>query len=187
MRALLLILPLLVFSQTLSNGQTTPFPKARFASHVTVDVSRSKKTKTEGGDFDDKKDRISFKITLKNSSPSLAFDDIGVEFYLFSQNQSNTKAFRLMQVEKAKASVGPLKDWSMETPEIVSAWDNTGYVFGNKYKGWVLRLLDPDGNLLLEKTSTSYFTNLDTLPSLKAGSYYSKELKPVANPNESGM
>lgn len=166
-------------------GQDTAFPKARFSSSVTINVSRAKKSEAQGWSYD-KKERVSFKVMLKNTSPSLSFDGMAVEFYLLSQSMKDTKAFKLVQAEKSTASLAPLKEWSMESPEYVSTW-SPDFNWGYKYKGWVLRILDPQGNLIVEKTSTSFFTNTDLLPSLKAGNYYTKDLKPTANPYESDM
>jgi len=62
-------------------------------------------------------------------------------------------------------------------------WDNTDAVFGEKYKGWFLRILAPDGTILLEKSTSSFFSNTDTLGSAQSGMYYDKALQPLSAPN----
>lgn len=156
------------------------FPKAKFVSNVAATVSRIKSTRIQGGDFDDRTEKLTFKVVIKNSS-NLNFPGVAMEFYLLGQNMVNTRAFKLMQAEKQTIALEAFKTLEIETPEIVSMWDNTGAVFGEKYKGWIFRLRAPDGSLLLEKSTSSFFTNTSILDTLQVGSYYDKALAPIAN------
>ncbi|HEY5704221.1 MAG TPA: hypothetical protein VIS96_01460 [Terrimicrobiaceae bacterium] len=160
--------------------------KEKFLSRVTAEVIRKKFSRIEGGDWDDHKDRISFKIKLRNGDPNLSFDGLRLELFIFGQSMVDQKALKLLQRATQSFSLAPLKEFEFESPEIVSMWDNTGAIFGEKYKGWYLQIYGPDGELLIEKNAVSLLTSTKDLPSLTEGSYYNKKLEPIAVSGPSG-
>lgn len=158
------------------------FSKSTFLSRVTIDVSRIKSSKVEGGDFDDMRDRIAFRLKLRNSDPNKGFDGLKYEMFIFGQSMVNRKAYKLLQKSTGTFSLSPLQTYETETPEIVTEWDDTNAVFGEKYKGWYLKIFGPDGSLVVEKSVSSFFGNTSTLSSLKEGGYYDKDLKKIDSP-----
>ncbi len=169
---------LLAFAMAARADQTA-FSKDLFLSRVTVDVDRNKKTKIEGGDFDDKKDRISFKAKFRNSDPNRAFNGLKYELFIFGQSMTDQKAFKLLQRTSEPFSLAPLQEFVFESPEVVTAWDNTGAIFGEKYKGWYLRVFSPTGELILVKSVISIFSKTEGLDALQVGQAYDKNMKPV--------
>lgn len=175
----LLALALLVgLCGSLSAADAT-FSKSIFLSRVTTDVSRVKSSKVEGGDFDDMRDRIAFKLKFRNSDPNKGFDGLKYEMFIFGQSMVNRKAYKLLQRSSGSFSLAALQTFEAETKEIVTEWDDTGAIFGEKYKGWYLLLYGPDGSLILEKSVSSFFSNTSPLTSLTEGSYYDKDLKKI--------
>ncbi len=83
MSALLALLSVVGFCLPLQAQTATPFTKATFLSRVTTDVSRVKSSKVDGGDFDDMRDRISFKLKFRNSDPNKGFDGLKYELFVF--------------------------------------------------------------------------------------------------------
>ncbi len=166
------------FSLGGSHAAEGGFKKSDFSS-VAVDVDRRKSTRIKGGDFDDKTEILSFNIGFRNRSTRVTFNDMKVELYLFGVSQEDRKSLKLMQRAEKTVTLVPLEEMKYDTPEVKSMWDNTGIVFGDKYKGWFLRIYSPDGELLLEKSSSSFLKNTDRLPSLKEGQYYDKNLDPT--------
>lgn len=160
---------------SLAVAQDVPYRKSDF-SNVSVDVSRKKDTRTAGGDFDDKTEKLSFRIRMRNGSTRLVFQDLKVEFFLFGISQEDRKSLKLMQRNVQTVTLEPLKEFEYTTPEVVSMWDNTAAVFGERYKGWCMLVYAPNGELLLEKSVSAFVKNTDRLPGLKEGSYYDKEL-----------
>jgi len=153
--------------------------KADFASKVTVSAIRAKKTKIEGGDFDDMKDRISFTIKLRNSDPNRPFPGLKIEFYLFGESMVVKRALQFLQKYEQTFELAPLQELILTTPEVVSAWDDTNAVFGSKYKGWYLLIRDASGQLLSEKSTSGFLSGIDGLPNLKVDQLYNRNLQPV--------
>jgi hypothetical protein len=155
------------------------FKKSDFTS-VSVDVKRSKDTRVGGGDYDDKTEKLTFKIKMRNGSTRVAFDNIKVEFFLFGINQEDRKSLKLMQRSSNTISIAPLKEVEYATPEVVSMWDNTDAVFGEKYKGWCMLIYSPSGELIAEKTVSAFLKNTERLSTLTEGQYYDDQLNPTA-------
>jgi len=153
--------------------------KSEFNSRITVSVIRGKSTRIEGGDFDDKRDRITFTIKLRNSDPNRSFPGLRVEFFLFGQNLLNPKALELLQKFETAVSLDPLQEFQTITPEVENQWDDTGAIFGSKYKGWYLLVFGPNGELLFEKRTTSFLDNLEGLSNVQVGGLYNRKLEPV--------
>jgi hypothetical protein len=166
-------------------NESTPaqdaFPKALFPRDVRIEVARQKTTKIEGGDYDDRTEKLSFKISLQNSSKT-AFKDFRIEFFLFGQSLVDKKVYKLMQLYKETYSLEALKPLEIVTPEVKSMWDDAYAVFGEKYKGWILRFLAPDGTVLVEKSTSSFFSNTKKLPDLKEGEFYTKDFESAPKP-----
>lgn len=158
------------------------FPKAQFVQGVQIDVARQKSTKFDDpGYSDDHEEKLSFTISLLNKSKT-GFADVEMKFYLFAQNMYDKKAFKLMQVYSEKFTLEPLKSLKFNSAEVTTRWDNTAAVFGNRYKGWIVRFLAPDGSVLVEKSTSSFFTNTKKLPELKEGAFYDKGFAEVPKP-----
>ncbi|MFA7343015.1 MAG: hypothetical protein WC003_01805 [Terrimicrobiaceae bacterium] len=153
--------------------------QAEFSSRITVSVARSKSTKVEGGDFDDKRDRISFRIKFNNADPNRPFPGLKFEFYLFGQSLLDPKAVRLLQKYENSSPLRPLEEIEFATPEVTTEWDDTGAIFGEKYKGWYLLVFGAGGELLAEKNTVSFIDDTARLPGTKVGDFYNKKLDPV--------
>lgn len=155
------------------------FKKSDFAS-VSVDVRRNKDTRVGGGDYDDKTEKLTFRIKMRNGSTRVAFDNLKVEFFLFGINQEDRKSLKLMQRSSQTISLAPLKEVEYTTPEVVSMWDNTDAVFGEKYKGWCMLVYSPAGELIAEKTVSAFLKNTERLSTLTEGQYYDEKLNPTS-------
>ena len=132
-----------------------------------------------GGDFDDKKGRISFKIKFRNGDPNRSFDGLKFELFVFGQSLVDKKAFKLLQRVPESFSLKPLQEFTSDSPEVVSAWDNPGAIFGEKYKGGYLVVKGPGGEVLVEKSVTAFLEGTAGLDGLSEGSSYDKKLKPL--------
>ena len=153
--------------------------KAEFSSRISVSAMRAKNTKIEGGDFDDKRDRISFTIKLANADPNRPFPGLNLEFYIFGQSLVDQKAFKLLHKFEKSFDLKPLQEITFVTPEVVTEWDNTGAIFGAKYKGWYLFMRGADGAVLLEKSTSSFIENSAGLSKVAVGGYFNRKLEPI--------
>ena len=154
------------------------FSKSLFLRDVTIEIARQRSAKVEGGDRDDRTDKLTFTVTLQNRSKT-PYAGVKMKFYLFAQNILFPKRFKLLQVYETSTDIDALKSAVLTTPLVETMWDDTVQTFGDKYKGWIAQFFAPDGTPLIEKSSSSFFTNTNKLSGLKEGNYYDKALQPV--------
>jgi len=155
-----------------------------FERRVTITPERKRSTRTGGGDWDDKTDRISFTIKFTNTDSKLSFNGCKVEFYVFGESTQDRRAFQLLGAHKAGLALEPLATQDITTDEVTSKFDTTGIKFGSKYEGWVLLVHDAAGKLLTKKASSAAWLPVaEKLPTLAVGKFYSRDLKPNTKVN----
>lgn len=147
---------------------------------VTATVEQSQKVKIEGGDFDDKLQRIAFDITITNQSLSQPCEGLSLEFYMVGQAVTQPSRLTLLQREKRDFSLEPRGVFTTQTPEVQLKWDTTGAAFGDKYRGWVLRVFDNEGKQVLKQSSSAFISDTADLSKLKVGDSFDKQGKPMS-------
>lgn len=153
--------------------------KVDFASRIAVSVDRAKKTRVEGGDWDDKRDRITVTIKLANADPNRPFPGLNLEFYLFGQSVVNQKGLKLLQKFEKSFAIEPLQEIKFVTPEVTVEWDDTNAIFGSKYKGWYLFVRGANGEVLAEKNTTAFLDNSSVISKATVGNFYNRKLEPM--------
>jgi hypothetical protein len=121
---------------------------------ITLEVVRRKLSRIEGGDWDDKKDRISLRVKFANSDSKLAFENYEAEVYTFAQSILDPRFTKLLGKQTFKFSLPPFGKHEVATDECVTAYDTTDARFGHQYQGWIVRIRDAQGNLVIEKATT---------------------------------
>ena len=168
-----------------SNAQT-PAPAAQAADaklaeqRIAVDAQRSKKSRIEGGDADDRLDRITFNVKFTNNDTKAAFEECKSEFYVLAQSITNRNAYQVLGVTPSNFSLPPRGTHSFATDEVVTKWDKTDARFGSQYHAWVLVIRDKVGNILLKKTSVpAWLAIADKMGTMGTGQYFDRTLKPI--------
>jgi len=155
-----------------------------FERRVTITPERKRSTRTGGGDWDDKTDRISFTIKFTNTDSKLSFNGCKVEFYVFGESTQDRRAFQLLGAHKAGLALEPLATQDITTDEVTSKFDTTGIKFGSKYEGWVLLVHDAGGKLLTKKASSAAWLPVaEKVNTLSVGKFYGRDLKPNTKVN----
>jgi len=126
----------------------------KIGERLGVEVVRMKRSRIEGGDFDDKRERIELKVKLTNTDTKLSADQSKGEIFIFAESILDRTALKLLAVEAFDFSLPPRGIHEFVTPEVVTTYDTTGARFGHKYEGWVLRIRDKTGDLVLTKSSS---------------------------------
>jgi len=103
-----------------------------------------------------------------------------MEFYLFGQSMLNPKAFKLIQKHTREGTLEPGKTLEYETPEVVTAWDKDGAIFGAKYKGCYLLVFGADDKILGIKSTSSFLSDPTALPRTTEGNFYNHDLDPAS-------
>jgi hypothetical protein len=128
---------------------------AKAAERIMLEVVRKKLTRIEGGDWDDKKDRISLRVKFSNSDSKLSFDGYKAEIYTFGQSILDPRMTKLLGKQTFTFSLPPFGKHEVSTDECVTAYDTTDARFGHQYQGWIVRIKDKAGNLVIEKATNS--------------------------------
>ena len=174
------------FALGTSNAQTpaatAPSAEAKLAEQrIVVDAQRSKKSRIEGGDADDRLDRITFNVKFTNNDTKVTFEECKSEFYVLSQSITNRNAYQVLGVTASSFSLPPRGTHSFATDEVVTRWDKTDARFGSQYHAWVLVIRDKVGNILLKKTNVPAWLALaDKVGTMGTGQYFDRTLKPVS-------
>ena len=145
--------------QASANISMSPPPSGMIPSNgkigdrLTVDVIPSVKTKIEGGDYDDKMDRIKLKVRLTNRHTSLPADKCKGEVYVFGESILDRNMVKILDSASFDFSLRPMGSHEMATEEVSTGYDNTGARFGYKYLGWLVRVNDGTGESVLSKSN----------------------------------
>ncbi len=145
-------------------------------------VERSRKLRIEGGDHDDKTERVSFDIKLTNKNWKEPVEGLKGIFYVFGESVHDRKAFKLVQKEDFDVQIEPRGTFETSTPLATMKYDTTFASFGEKYRGWVLMLENGDGETVYENTSSVFMKETGRLAKLDVGDFCDREGKPVAEP-----
>jgi hypothetical protein len=169
---------LVVAATVASSRAQAPAPK--FDQRVQLDVTRAKKTRIEGGDADDKVDRIVLKAVFINNDIATSYKDCKAEIYVWAEHIVNRKAYKLLGKEHFTFSLAPRESHTFTTAEVETAWDKTVARFGAKYDGWVVVVRDEAGTVLMKKsTSPMWLPVAEKLSDLTVGKSYNRDLKVV--------
>lgn len=145
-------------------------------------VERSRSVRIEGGDFDDRTERVCLDVTITNKNWSQPAGDLRGTIYIFGESVHDRKACKLLQKETFPFDLEKRGSFKTTTPEVELKWDKTGASFGDKYRGWVLRVESASGELVIEEKSSPFIGDTSDLPLLKTGSYSDKNCRPVPEP-----
>ncbi|MEI6070787.1 MAG: hypothetical protein WCS31_03265 [Verrucomicrobiae bacterium] len=128
----------------------------KFSDRVSVEVVRQKTTRAADG-YDDKRDNIRMKVKLTNSDPSKAFEKNRGTIFILAENLNDRNSMKVLGSESFDFSLPALGSFETVTAQVTSgAYDQERDAsrFGFRYGGWYLRIVDADGNVVVEKATT---------------------------------
>ncbi len=160
-------------------------PKVLFANGVKIEVIIGRPAKTEGGDLDDEMQVINPRVKLTNTSTTQAYDGFTVSFILLGESTVNMKVAKVLQRVDFPVSLPIRQMYENKLPSVTTQFDTTGGVFGFKYQGWVVQVTDPNGVIVLTKSTSSAFEKLaEKVKLMKADECYDKKLTSVSDPDK---
>lgn len=162
----------------------TAAPKVPFATGVKIEVMIGRPSKTEGGDFDDEMQVINPRVKFTNTSTAQAYDGYTVSFMLLGESTVDMKVSKVLQRVDFPLSIPVRQVYENKLPSVTTQFDTTGAVFGFKYQGWVVQITDPNGVIVLTKSTSSAFEKLaEKVKLMKADECYDKKLTSVSDPD----
>lgn len=174
---------LALFATSLVAGD---LPRARNAPKILVDGARSRNTKVAGGDWDDRLQKVHFSAVVRNLELNKPAEGLKLQWWALAESLKDRK--RLLVIDSGSADVNLTnkpdgREMRSEGREVTLKWDDTGAIFGERYKGFIVIVTNADGELVAAKTS---FPNWDrALPkalAMKTGSWVDRDLNPSARP-----
>jgi hypothetical protein len=166
---------------------STPSASASAASstapyRIELKVYPNKNDKAKGGYYDERIQRISYKIDVRNGEQQRAFESGKVVMLAVAKNLQDSDETQLIVREEFSVSVKALFTETLETKETKLSYDNLYYKYGYKYSGYVCVLKDQSGKTVTINGSTPALEkNVDDLLKLKVGDVYDKNFKLVEN------
>jgi hypothetical protein len=129
-------------------------PSSRIGERIGIEVVRNRRSRIEGGDHDDKKERIELRVKLSNADTQLAADKFKGEIFVFAESILDRSALKVLNAESFDFSLLPRGNHEFTTTEVETMYDTTGARFGHRYEGWVVRLKDSTGQIVLSKSTS---------------------------------
>lgn len=145
---------------------------------LTCIADRSRSVRIKGGDWDDKTEKIQFDLSIRNNSMSKPTGELSATFFVIGEDAGERNKFKLLQKEDIDFSLEGRGTHETTTPEIKLKWDNTGAIFGEKYRGWVLQVRDDAGEIVSETSSSSFLRSTTYLSEMRVGDYLDKSGEP---------
>lgn len=142
-------------SQMSANVSMNPPPPgviathAKIGDHLTGEVIPSVKTNAETRNYHEKTDRIKLKVKLTNKDSVLPADKLKGEVYLFAESAADRNVLKILDSADFEFSLRPLGSHEMATPEVATTY---GARLGYRYVGWLLRVRDSAGELVLNRS-----------------------------------
>jgi hypothetical protein len=172
---------------TLATPKGTSSPSAASTSstapyRIELKVYPNKNDKAKGGYYDERIQRLSYKIDVRNGEQQRAFDSGKIVMVAVAKNLQDSDETQVIVREEFSVSLKALVAETLETKETKLSYDNIYYKYGYKYSGYVCVLKDQTGKTVTINGSTPALEkNVDELLKLKVGDVYDKSYKLVEN------
>lgn len=149
-----------------------------------LNVTKSRQTRVEGGDFDDKLERISLDVTVKNRSLRDPKEGLTAKYWILGRSMVHDDTLQVLDLGEMKIDLGNEfgeREFQKATPEVIVKWDDTNAVHGARYDGFLFVILDSNGKVIKTDVSkNTYEKVLTKADSLRKDAYVGRDFKPVA-------
>lgn len=161
----------LASSHSQPNSPAEPAP-ATAPCMLDLKVRRSKKTRKDGSDFDNTSQSISLTITLKSRELTMRHTGLTARVYVLAENVVRPNYYKLIVKEKYRVDLDLGATHIHKTETVDLRFDDSNWAqFGHKYTGYVYILKNPNGAILLQRTSPKKFEKPTTLKKLLKAKY----------------
>lgn len=161
-------------------------PIAKNPPKVSIDATRSRSTKIAGGDWDDKLQKVQLDIVVKNLDLNKSVEGLTVYYWTLAQSLVDKKAYLVVDAGTFDVSLNGSaegREIRHQCEEITLKWDDTDAVFGQRYKGYVLALVNAQKEVVAVKSNfPSWQTAFERAFDLKKKSWCGMDLKPLSAP-----
>lgn len=162
-------------------------PLAKNPPKIFLDANRKRFTKTEGGDFDDKKQKVQLEITVRNLDLNGKVNGLTLHYWALAQSAEDRRVYKVIDAGEFPVSLDNTaegREIQHKGEEVVLQYDDTGYAkFGVAYKGCLLVVLNAEKEVVAVKASQpAWQTNFERAFDLRKGSWCDGTLKSASKP-----
>lgn len=112
---------------------------------IEAKVYPNKSQKAKNYYFDDKIERISYRVDIRNGEQKRPFNGGKAIMMAFAENLQDRSEGAVIIRDEFDVNLEPLKTMSQDTKEAKLTFDNVGYRYGFKYSGYILVVKDSTG------------------------------------------
>jgi hypothetical protein len=182
-------LGLLLVLAAMHTGLQAAMPLAKNPPKVFIDANRTRFTKVAGGDWDDRQQKVQLEVIVRNLDLNKkSVDGLTMYYWAMAQSLLDKRSYKVIDSGSFEVKL----DNSAEGREIhhkgemlTLEWDDTGAIFGVRYKGYVIVLVNAQREVIAVKANQPQWqTNFERAFNLHTGSWCGLDLAPVAKPGD---
>ncbi len=159
---------------------------AEETARIDIEGVRNRRSRIEGGDYDDKRDVVSMRVKLKNRSMNDSYEKMEGKLVLFGKHVKETTKYRVLDVQGFKFDLpAGMREgqFEWESQKVVTEWDRTDIYFGERFDGWTVILLNADGKIVAAESSKPAWEKPELVANavnLRKDAWVNRDLEPVA-------
>lgn len=146
-------------SRELIRKQAGAMPAA--APKIKPEIIIGKRRREANNSYFMVKQEVTCTVKLTNLSPSARIPAVSGKIVFIGQNTRTPALLTVLATQSFEASINPTETFTQELESFFTSYDSdnkgTGNVGGYQYFGYVLALMDPAGNVVLDQTTTGSF------------------------------
>ena len=158
--------------------------KAKNPPKVAIDANRSRSTKIAGGDWDDKLQKVQLEISVKNLDLNKSVEGLTLYYWTLAQSLVDKKAYLVIDAGTFDVNLNGStegREIHHQCEEITLKWDDTYAVFGQRYKGYVIVLVNAQKEVVAVKANLpTWQTAFERAFELEKKSWCGMDLKPLS-------
>lgn len=159
-------------------------PQHPWARLINIDVVVGKPAKIQGGDWDDKQQRVKLRVKVSSVGVRTPLGQLSATVLVLGDSAIQTGITKVLSREQAKVDLSTQTSFEHAMKEVQTSFDKTGVKHGFSYGGWVVVLTDEKGALVTCKaTSALLQSNPDKVLALGEGTCFDRKLTTRAEPS----
>jgi hypothetical protein len=158
-------------------------PMAKNPPRVEIGASRTRFTKVAGGDWDDRLQKVQIEVIAKNLDFNHPANGLKLHYWVLAESLVDRKTLKVIDngvVDVNLTSDASGREMRQKGEMVTLQWDDTGAIFGERYKGWVIVLVNDKQEVVAVKANVpSWQQNFQRAFELRTGAWCGLDLKPA--------
>jgi hypothetical protein len=182
--------PAILVAAAFGGPAKAEMPRAKNPPRVGLDANRMRFTKVAGGDWDDRTQKVQLEVTVENLDFNRPVSGLTLHYWALAESLVDKKAFLVIDRGEFAVDLTNKPDGREITQKgalVTLKWDDTGAIFGERYKGYVLVLTNAQNEAVAVKANQpGWQRGFEGAFQLKRGAWCGLELQPAKDPSEAG-